>query len=172
FPFWLAFNQGDLLDPRRIGWTPGGNLRIVFEGVVDEAAFVRIHWLELERTARDTHAFGQLAHALDDSVFAHGTIMFAINDNFGRLLVPGLQQPVEQKLDGLERFAVATDQSPAFLGVDLQGGIAALVGGLLDLNNETEITKHRVEQFLWRHHRFRFPAGATFSSVGIGWRLF
>ena len=83
-----------------------------------------------------------------------------------------MQQPVNQKLDGLEGFAVAPDQATAFLGINLQRRVATLVPGLLDLNNETEIAQDGIEQILWRHHRFRFPGGATFSRVGMGCRLF
>ena len=139
---------------------------------MDEAPLVGIHRLELKRAAGDAHAFRQLAHALYDPIFTHGTIMFAIDDDFFRVLVSGLQQSVKQKLYRLERFSVASDQSPTFLGVNLQRRVAALVRGFFDLHHETEITEHRVEQIFRGHHRFRFPAGATFSSVGMGCRLF
>src|SRR5262249_23416031 len=72
--------QSDVLDARRIRRTPRGNFRIVFEGVVDEAPFVRIHRLELKRTAGDAYSLRQLAHPLHDPIFAHGAIMFAIDD--------------------------------------------------------------------------------------------
>src|SRR5262249_4119008 len=98
--------------------------------------------------------------------------MLAIDDYFLSILVPGLQQPVKQKLDGLQSFAVPSNQATTFLGINLQRWVATLIPGLLDLHNETEIAQHRIEQLLWRHHRFRFPGGATFSSVGMGCRLF
>ena len=96
--------------------------------------------------------------------------MFAIDDHFFGVFVPGLQQPVKQKLNGLERLAVASNQAPAFLGINLQRRVAAFVGGFLDVHNKTEITEHRVEEIFRGHHRFR--EGATFSSVGTGCRLF
>ena len=58
--------------------------------------------------------------------------MFAIDDDFFRVLVSGLQQSVEQKLYRLERFSVASDEPPTFLGVNLQRRVATFVGGLLE----------------------------------------
>src|SRR5437667_12914004 len=98
--------------------------------------------------------------------------MFAIDDDFRSVLFFGLKKPVKQKLDRLESFAIAPNEASAFLGINLERRVAAFVGGLVDLHHETEIAEHGVEQILWRHHRFRFPAGATFSSVGMGCRLF
>ena len=98
--------------------------------------------------------------------------MFAIDDDFFRVPVSGLQQSVKQKLYRLERFSVASDEPPAFLGVNLQGRVATFVRGLLNFHHETEVPEHGVQQIFRRHHRFRFPAGATFSSVGMGCRLF
>src|SRR4030095_11948461 len=98
--------------------------------------------------------------------------MFAIDDDFFGVLVSGLQQAIQQKLNGLERLAIASDEPPAFLGVNLQRWVAAFVGGLFDVDPENEGPKHCGQQIFRRHHRFRFPAGATFSSVGMGCRLF
>src|SRR5436190_15146109 len=91
FFFWLTLQQSDLLDARGVGWAPSGNLWIVFESIMDEAPLVGVHGLELKRAAGDAHAFRQLAHALHDPIFTHGTIMFAIDDDFFRVLVSGLQ---------------------------------------------------------------------------------
>src|SRR5438552_3697963 len=164
----LAFYQRDLLDARGIGWTPGGDLGIVFESIMNEASLVGIHRFKLKRTAGDAHALSQLTHPLYNSIFAHGTIMLAVDNDFFSVVVLGLQQPVKQELDGLKRLAITPDETPAFLSVNLQRRVAAFVGSLLDVHHEAEITKHRVEQIFRRHHRFRFPAGATFSSVGMG----
>src|SRR5205809_7767904 len=67
----LAFYQRDLLDARGIGWTPGGDLGIVFESIVNEASLVGIHRFKLKRTAGDAHALSQLTHPLHNSIFAH-----------------------------------------------------------------------------------------------------
>ena len=161
-----------MLDSRGIGRTPRRNLGIVFESIVNQSPLVGIHRLKLKRTARDAHTISQFAHPLHNAIFAHGTIMFAIDDDFRGVFVFGLQQPVKQKLDRLQRFAIASNDAPAFLCINLQRRVAAFVGGLVDLHHATEITEHGVEQILGRHHRFRFPAGATFSSIGMGCRLF
>jgi hypothetical protein len=135
---------------------------------VNETPFVRIHRLELKRTAGDAHTVCQFSHALHDAIFAHGTVVLTIDDHFFSILVFGLQQPIKQKLDSIERLAVTPDQPAAFLSINLQLQVAAFVRGFLDLHNETEITEHGIEQFFRGHHRFRFPAGATFSSFGMG----
>src|SRR6202040_4333321 len=99
----------------------------------------------------------------------------AIDDYLCSLLVFCLQQPIQEKLDGFERFAVASDQTPAFFGVNLQGQAAAFTPGFLDLHDETEIAEHGVEQFFRSHLgvlRARSAVDATFSSAGIGWFLF
>ena len=94
--------------------------------------------------------------------------MLTIDDHFFNILVFGLQQTIKQKLDCIQRLAVTPDQAAAFLGINLQLQVSAFTRGFLDLHNETEITEHRIEQFFRGHHRFRFPAGATFSSFGMG----
>ena len=66
FLFCLALNECDLLDARGIGWAPGRDIRIVLESVVDDAALVGIHRLELQRAAGNAHALGQFAHAMHD----------------------------------------------------------------------------------------------------------
>jgi hypothetical protein len=139
---------------------------------VHETPLIRIHRFKLKGTARDAHAVSQFPHSLHNAIFAHGAIMLAVDDDFLSVFVPGLEQPIKQKLNRFERLAIASDEAPAFLGVNLQRRIAAFIHGLLDLHNETEITEHGVEQIFRCHHRFRFPAGATFSRVGIGCRLF
>jgi hypothetical protein len=48
FFFRLAFQECDLLDAGGIAWAPGGDVRIVLESVVNDAAFVGVHWLELQ----------------------------------------------------------------------------------------------------------------------------
>ena len=45
---WLAFEQRNLLQPRRVGRTPGCDLGIILKRVVDDATFIGIHWLELK----------------------------------------------------------------------------------------------------------------------------
>jgi hypothetical protein len=45
--------------------------------------------------------------------------MFAIDDDFLGILVPGLQQPVKQKLNGFKRLAVAPNQTATFLCINL-----------------------------------------------------
>src|SRR5437667_12157671 len=139
---------------------------------MDEAPLVGIHRLELKRAAGDAHAFRQLAHALYDPIFTHGTIMFAIDDDFFRVLVSGLQQSVPQKLYRLERFSVASDQSPTSLGVNLQRRVYALLHVSFLLHDETEITAHRVTKIIRAHHRSPCPTGSTSSSVGLGRPLF
>src|SRR6266853_807926 len=110
----LALNQRDLLDARGIGWAPGRYIGVVFESVVDKSPFVGIHRLELKRTTGNAYAVCQFSHALHDAIFAHGTVVFAIDDHFFSILVFGLQQPIEQKLDSLESLAVTPDQAAAF----------------------------------------------------------
>jgi len=44
----MAFYERDLLDTRRIGRAPGGDLRIVLERVVDKAPLIGIHWFKLK----------------------------------------------------------------------------------------------------------------------------
>src|SRR5437016_9922767 len=113
----LPLQERDLFDARRIGRTPGRDIRVVFEGVVNDAPLIGIHRLELQRASGDTHSVSQLTNPLHDSIFPHGTIMLAINNNLLGIFVFRLQQAVKKKLNGVEHFAVATNQTPAFLGV-------------------------------------------------------
>ncbi len=71
--------------------------------------------------------------------------MFAIDNDLFGIFVFSLEQTVQQKLNGLERFAIAADQAATFLGVNLERQVAAFVFHLLDLDNKTEITEHGVE---------------------------
>ena len=114
FFFSLALEQRDLLDARGVGRAPSRHVGIVFERVMDEAPLVRIHRLELKRATSDAHAIGQFSHPLHDAVFAHGAVMFAIDDNLFGIFIFSLEQAVQQKLDGLERFTVTANQAAAF----------------------------------------------------------
>src|SRR5207302_8530024 len=124
---WLSPHQSDLLNPGGIAWTPGCDIGVILEGIVDNAPLIGIHRLELKRSAGNADTLGQFADTLDDTVFAHGTIMFAIDDNLFSVLVFCLKQTIEQKLNGFERFTIAADQAPALFRVDLEGEITALI---------------------------------------------
>src|SRR5207253_1849774 len=76
----LAFQERDLFDPRRIRRTPGRDIGVVFEGVVNDAPLIGIHRLELQRASGDAYSLSQLANALHNSIFAHGAIMRAIDN--------------------------------------------------------------------------------------------
>src|SRR5205807_209151 len=95
---WLTPHQSDLLDPRGIAGTPGCDVGIILEGVVDDPPLIGIHRLELKRSTGNADTLGQFADTLDDTVFAHGTIMFAIDDHLFLVLVFRLEQAIEQKL--------------------------------------------------------------------------
>ena len=112
---------------------------------MDDAPLVGIHRLELKRSAGNTDTLGQFANTLDDTVFAHRTIMFAIDDNLFGVFVFRLKQAIEQKLNGFKRFAVAADQAPALFRIDLKGEITAFVLHLGDFHHETEVTKNGIE---------------------------
>jgi hypothetical protein len=71
--------------------------------------------------------------------------MLAIDNHFRRVLVFCLDQAVEQKLDRLQRLAVASDEGVAFLHVNLEGRVAAIAQRFVDLHHETEVTEHGVE---------------------------
>ena len=88
--------------------------------------------------------------------------MFAINDNFFGVLVSGLQQTIEQKLNGFERLAVASDEPPAFLRVNLQRRVAALVGGLLDVAPRNRGTRAWCPADLSVSSSFSFSGGSNF----------
>ena len=81
FLFSLPFQQSDLLDAGRIGRT-----HVATSGhpqcIVDKTPFARIHRLKLKRTAGDAHAISEFSNALHDAIFAHGTVVFAIDDDF------------------------------------------------------------------------------------------
>src|SRR5207249_6548263 len=106
------------------------------------------------RAAGDAHAVSQFSYSLHNAIFAHGTIMLAIDDYFFSVFVFGLQESVKQELDGLKRLAITADETPAFLGVNLKGRIATFVGDFLDLQSEGEITKYRIETILRSYPRF------------------
>ena len=142
-----ALQERDLLDARGIGRAPGADFRIVLEGFVHDPAFVGIHRLELERTARKTDALGELADVLHDLVLAHRAIHLAIDNPLRRIRILRLEEAIEKELDAIEGFAVAPDQPIGLLGVDLSVGLPLSLLRFLDLHNETEIAEHRVEQF-------------------------
>src|SRR5437016_7154599 len=100
FFFWLALDQRDLLDARRIGRAPRRDIGIVLESIVDETPFVGIHRLELKRATGNAHTFGQFPNPLHDAVFAHRAVMLAIHYYLFNILIPVLQQSVKQKLHG------------------------------------------------------------------------
>ena len=88
--------------------------------------------------------------------------MFAIDDNFFGVLVSGLQQTIEQKLNGFERLAVASDEPPAFLGVNLQCRVATFIGGLLDFAPRNRGTRALCPADLSASSSFAFCGGSNF----------
>src|SRR5437868_14514319 len=141
----LPLQERDLFDARRIRRTPGRDIGVVFEGVVNDAPLIGIHRLELQRASGDAYSLSQLANALHNSIFAHGAIMLAIDNDLLGIFVFRLQQPIEKKLNGVEHFAVATNQTPAFLGVNLQSQISAFALHFRDFHHETEVAEHGIE---------------------------
>ena len=122
----------------------------------------------VQRACRDV--FGKLAgsditalalnagmqSARKDPVSADGfELHFAVNHPFRGIRIFALEQSVEQKLNRIKRFAVATDQAIRFFGVNLECRTSAFVFCFLNLNNKTEVPEHRVEQLL----RIQFGAG-------------
>src|SRR5437762_387602 len=83
----LPLEQSDLLDAGGVRWTPCSYVRVVLKGVMDDAALVGVHRLKLKGPARRTHALRQLPHPLDNLIFAHGAIMFAIHHHLGGILI-------------------------------------------------------------------------------------
>src|SRR5438477_13213906 len=109
----------------------------MLEGVVSEVPRAGIHRLARRGSAGYADSLGQFTDALDETVFAHGTIMFAIDDNPFSVLVFWLKQAIEQKLNSFERFALAADQAPDFFRVDLEGEVTAIILYLVDFHDKT-----------------------------------
>ena len=95
FFFSLSLEQRNLLDASRVGRAPGRHVGIIFERVVDEPPLVRIHRLELKRASRRPNPFRERADSLHNPIIPHRSVHFAIDNDFGRVLVPGLQQSIQ-----------------------------------------------------------------------------
>ncbi|MFN9941626.1 MAG: hypothetical protein ACK56I_19330, partial [bacterium] len=75
--------------------------------------------------------------------------MFDVDRDARGFRVLGLDEPVEEILDVLERLVIAAGQQVGVAGVNLQDE-PVLVGLLLDLHGKTEVAEHGVEDLFRR----------------------
>ena len=94
--------------------------------------------------------------------------MIHVHDHASRLGIAGLKNPVEKKLQVVQRLLPASDKTVRLVGENLQHlmPIALL---LFDLENKAEIAQHGIENFTWRKitahgaaRFFLFPGGGRF----------
>ena len=141
-----------------------------------------IERLGLERASRALDGLRQMAHFGNQRVVSHRAVMIHVHDHASRLGIARLKNPVEEKLQVVQRLLTASDKAVRFVSKNLQHLVpVALL--LFDLEDKAEITKHGIENFPGRkitaHGAARFflflavvaslfATTLFFSSVGSG----
>ena len=138
---------------RVVAWTEAHHFWIIFQRVVNNPPIVRVHRIELNRTAGDPDGLGNLPHTLSQLVVPHRSPMTDVDLNSARAPILRLKNPVEKKLQIFERLTFVTDQCVAFRRKHLElTPILSL--DFLNVCHEAEVAEHRI-QYLLGFHFFR-----------------
>jgi hypothetical protein len=142
---------------------------------MNDSTIIRVHWLELYWAPRDADRVRDVADPLSKPVVPHSAPMTNVYLNAFGVPIPGLQDTVEKKLKVFEGLAVVSDQRIAFCSKNLE--LTTAFGlNFLDLRDEAEVTKHRIQNLLGFHFALRvnnYGLSITFAFCNLGmlWRF-
>jgi hypothetical protein len=121
---------------------------------MNDPAIVGIHRVEFDRATGNPHGVGDLADTLSQFVVPHGAPMTDVDLHSVRIPILGLKNPIQKKLQIFQGLSVGTDQCVAFGRKNLE--LTTAVGlDFLDIRDEAEVTKHRVQYLLGFHFLLR-----------------
>jgi hypothetical protein len=138
--------EGDALEAAGAVFADAHDFAVVDEDVVNEAPVVAVHGVQHDGFAGGADAEGHLLDVIDEVVFADGAVVFDIDADAGCAGHVADEDAVYEVLDVVEDFAPVTDEGIGVFGEDLEGGA---FGGfeLFDLDGESQVAEHRVEDF-------------------------
>jgi len=141
----------------------GLDVGIVLEGLVDDAAVVGVHGLELDDVAPAPDLLGALAGALDELLAGLASIAPDVEDDAGRGVVAAMDDAVEEVLQVAKRCTLPADEAAWVVRLDVEHELALEVD-LLDLGVvEAEALEHLEEHLLRGEH-----VGVSFGVHGEG----
>ena len=122
------------------------NVRIFFEGIVNNTTVIRVHRIQVIRTSRLPYQVPDFLHSGQQTVVTHLSEMFNVEVNFGSSLILRLKDSIQKKLNVFQCRSVAANQPIAFRGIDLYHKPLFVLRHLV-FTNKPEISKHSVEDF-------------------------
>ena len=75
-------------------------------------------------------------------------MMIDVHDHAGGLGIAGLKNPVEKKLQVVQRLLASPDKPVRLVGEDLQD-LMPIAFLLFDLEDKSKISEHGIENFAW-----------------------
>jgi hypothetical protein len=143
----LAGEKGDAFESSGVFGGPGADGGIVFEEVVDEAALVGVHGVELDGLAGGGDLGGDLPDAIEEALDFVVTEVFDIDADaggFGEFLA---EEFVHEVLEIVQPLAFSSNQGFGLVHPDVEGG----TGGVfihLDGDAVAEVAEHDIENFI------------------------
>ena len=126
----------------------GLDIRIVLKGVVDDAAVVGVHRLELDDVAPAANLLGGLLGLLGQLVLFVEAVAGDVDLHLLGVLVTLKEQAVEDVLQVKQCLALAADKPPGIVGCLQVEHLAAVLLLFLDGDVEAEVLQDGVEQRL------------------------
>jgi hypothetical protein len=142
--------NGNPFNPRIVVRAKAHDLGIAGQRIVNYAPIIRVHWLQLNRPSGRPHGFGDLLYSLPKLVIPHRSPMADVHLNPRSVSILGLQNPVKKKLQIFQRFPVWSDQR-LILGSENLQLLTGLGLNLLNVDNESKMTEHGIEDFSGVH---------------------
>jgi hypothetical protein len=142
--------NGNPLDPGIVTRTKAHYLGVTGQCIVNNTPVIRVHRLQLNRAPGGSHRFGDLLYSLPKLIISHCPPVTDIYLDPSGVSILSLQNPVQEKLQILQRFPVWSDQSLILSSENLQL-LTRLGLNLLNIDNESEMTEHGIKDFSGVH---------------------
>jgi hypothetical protein len=110
---------------------------------MNDAAIVRIHGLEFDRSPGNPHGISHLTNPLPQLVVSHCAPVADVNLYSGRISIFGLENSVEEELQIFKRLSLVANQCLTLgcKNLKLTTGFGL---DLLNISYEAKVTKHRI----------------------------
>lgn len=139
--------EGDALETAGVLWGPGADFGIVHEEVVDEAALVGIHGVELKGLAGGADLLGEEADAVKEALGFAAAEVFHVEADARGLRVLLAKELIEEVLEVVEALSLGADEGLGLGHADVEGRPGGVFGEL-DGSAEAEVAEHGIENFL------------------------
>jgi len=143
----LPGRKSDPLHPPPLLWAKGGNLRIIFECVVNNTSIVRVHRIELEWNPTMADLLCNFSDTTNQRIISHGPIVFHVDMHARSILIRSQYHPIQQELQVINRDAVVSNQPILLRTIDLEVN-SMFIDRLFHLSHKTQVPQKGFQHFL------------------------